>query len=170
MMGTSAPAASGVSWKDYANARFAFRICYPDSLKAGPVSGNGDGRVFREKSGVELRVWGSYGTLVLINGREAESDDASPANVVSRAADFEARSLSHIAYRTVRKNWYVLSGTSKGRVFYLKTLIPDDRWISMQLSYPTNMAPKWNPLVRHIAACFEALPPAQFDPPETAKK
>jgi hypothetical protein len=161
LMTTTQSAAKPPAWKNYTNVRFAFRVCYPNWLRPGRVSDNGDGRVFTDNSGVELRVWGSYGTLVLINGLEAESDEAPPATVLSQAADYEAKSLSDVAYRTVRHNWYVLSGTSKGKVVYLKTLAADDRWISLRLVYPAAAARKWNPLVGRMGACLKALPATQ---------
>lgn len=152
-------------WKDYANPRFAFQVCYPDWLKAGPIPTNGDGRVFTDRSGGELRVWGSYATMVLIDGKEELSDEAPAATVVRQAADFEAKSLSPVTYRTVHHDWYALSGRTKGKIVYLKTIVPDDRWVTLQITYPVGAAAKWKPAIERMASCFRALPPAQFDEP-----
>jgi hypothetical protein len=162
----SVPAtAEQASWKNYANARFAFQVCYPDWLKAGSPPANGDGLVFVDKSGGEMRVWGSYGTLVLINGKETMSDEAPPATVVRQAADYEARLLTRVTYRAVGHNWYALSGTKNGKIIYLKTVVPDDRWITLQLTYPISAAALWKPAVTRMASCLHALPPATFDRP-----
>src|SRR5205823_13499405 len=61
------------NYKTYANARFKYSISYPtDLLIPQGESENGDGQVFREKSGSdEMRVYGSYnlsnGTLGIKN-------------------------------------------------------------------------------------------------------
>src|SRR5207237_8321240 len=49
-------------YKTYDNARFKYSISYPtDLLIPQGESENGDGQVFREKSGsVEMRVYGGY--------------------------------------------------------------------------------------------------------------
>ena len=157
VLSSRAPTGSA-AWKEYVNPRFAFRACYPDWLKAGRESDNGDGRIFTDKFGGEMRVWGSYGTLVLINGKEEMSDDAPAETVIRQASDYEAGSLSRITYRTVRHNWYALSGRSKGKTVYLKTVLADDRWITLRLTYPISTAHQWNPVVKHIASCLQALP------------
>lgn len=160
-VGTQAVARPQV-WKNYINPRFAFRVCYPDSLKPGPVSGNGDGRIFTDRSGGEMRVFGSYASMVLIDGREELSDEAPASTAVKQAADYDAKSLGRVTYRAVGTNWYVVSGRSKGRIVYFKTVTRDDRWISLQFNYPASAAPQWNPLIKHIASCLEVLPPLQF--------
>lgn len=150
-------------WKEYANPRFAFRVCYPSWLRPGREPDNGDGRIFTDGSNGEMRVWGSYLTLVLINGQEQESDEAPAATVVRQAADFDARSFSRVTYRAVHRNWFALSGTKKREIVYVKTIKSDDRWITLQVSYPIAAAQKWSPVVKRAASCLRALPPATFD-------
>src|SRR5256886_15908404 len=50
------------NYKTYANARFKYSISYPaDLLIPQGEAENGDGQVFREKSGsVEMRVYGGH--------------------------------------------------------------------------------------------------------------
>jgi len=167
--GSDRAIARPTTWNDYTNVRFAYRACYPNWLRAGRESDDGDGRIFTDKFGGEMRVFGSYVAMVLIDGKEVLSSEAPAATPVRQAADYDAKSLDRITYQTVGRNWYVVSGRLKGKMVYWKTVTRDDRWISMQLSYPTNAASKWNPLVKHFASCLEALPPAQFDEPVRAK-
>jgi len=159
LTGSAQANAQATRWNHYANPRFAFSVCYPDWLQPGREPDNGDGRVFTDKSGVEMAVWGSYAHMILTNGREEVSDGA-PAMALAQGADFDAASLSHITYKAVRDRWYVVSGTSNGQIVYFKTLAAGDRWISLRLSYPATAAAKWNPLARRIGACLKALQPA----------
>ena len=145
-------------WHNYFNPRFDFVACYPEGLRPGRAPDNGDGRIFTDKSGVELAVWGSYAHMIMANGQDDLSDGVPDNTTLAQGADFDAASLSRVTYKAVHDRWYVVSGKSNGQVVYMKTLAADDRWISLRLSYPATAAAKWNPLAKRIGTCLKALP------------
>jgi len=55
--GSDRAIARPTTWNDYTNVRFAYRACYPNWLRAGRESDDGDGRIFTDKFGGEMRVW-----------------------------------------------------------------------------------------------------------------
>src|SRR5258706_14209851 len=82
-------------YKTYANARFKYSISYPtDLLIPQGESENGDGQVFREKSGsVEMRVYGGY----KVPNREFHRRDAE-----------NIRKWDNGAYKDIRRDLVVL--------------------------------------------------------------
>ena len=87
--GSDRAIARPTTWNDYTNVRFAYRACYPNWLRAGRESDDGDGRIFTDKFGGEMRVFGSYVAMVLIDGKEVLSSEAPAATPVRQAADFD---------------------------------------------------------------------------------
>lgn len=137
----SLPADAG--WNSYSNPRFAFRGCYPASLKPGRASDNGDGQVFNGANGAELRLWGQNDAL-----------GETPAQMARQ----EAGRLSKVSYQRAAKDWFVVSGTAKGNIVYRKSIVAGDRILSLQFRYPAADKAKWDALVGRMSACLKALP------------
>src|SRR5207244_2912359 len=89
------------NYKTYANARFKYSISYPtDLLIPQGESENGDGQVFREKSGsVEMRVYGGY--------------NVSNESLRSRYAEL-IRKWNNVTNKVIRRDLFVVSSLEKG--------------------------------------------------------
>lgn len=142
-----APAAPQ-AWPGYGNARFGYTICFPGDLKAsGPESDNGDGRVFRNAAGAELRVWGQW---------NAEADTIVAAAV--RRRGYETADGNTVTYTAKGRDWFVLSWRRGGRIFYERAWLSQDRFVTFLLSYPVTAAARWNAAIPRIAACVRDTP------------
>jgi hypothetical protein len=103
-----APAAQ-TNYKTYANARFGYSISYPaDLLKAQGETSNSDGQVFANDD-AEMRV---FGTNMLLNKSLSKEYNA----VVKE------HGAENVTYKTLKKNFFVVSGAKDGKVFYQKTV------------------------------------------------
>ncbi len=140
-----AAAASAPRWETYANARFVYTLCYPaDRLTPRPESENGDGRAFTGARGGELKVWGQHNALERTLGQARAADEA-------RLAD----EGSAITYRAAGRGWYVLSGRVGSTVFYLRSILSNDRFVTFELRYPAWQSGAWNPIAAHISRCLK---------------
>jgi hypothetical protein len=141
---TSARAEVPHNWQTYANGRFGYSICFPaDLLRPQQESANGDGRAFVGPHGAKLVVWGGYNAL----------EESVAQSRGDSAAQFAAKGFT-ITYQVVRSDWYVLSGTGKGGLFYQRTKINRDREVSFQLLYPANETSIWNPIAAKLSRCL----------------
>lgn len=137
-------AAPAHRWRTYVNARFGYSLCYPaDLLRPQRESDNGDGRVFLGSDGTELRVWGQYNVL-----------ENSLAEIIREDETRLAADGSRITYRAMRASWYVLSGRSRDKVFYLRRHLSGDRSAGFELQYRANAAGLWNPVAMRLSRCF----------------
>lgn len=93
----------------YHNDRFDVHGTLPVGFAAGPAPQNGDGREFSspEDSG-HISIYGSYNTTDSIT---AYREDTKA---------FYANSGGEITYEAGQDDWFVLSGTEGGMVFYLR--------------------------------------------------
>ena len=125
----------------YVNARFGYSISYPaDLLVAEPESDNGDGRAFHARRGTaRMLVWASNNVL-------AESPAA-----LARQAERECAGQS-ASYRLVKPAVAAVScTTSRGDVFYEKTLIRGDVLTSILVTYPAQEKAAWDAVVARIS-------------------
>jgi hypothetical protein len=111
-------------WKVYKNARFGYSISYSsDLLLARGEADNGDGQIFSNNA-AEMRVFGSY---KLLN----ETLKKEFAAVV--------RESKNVHYKTFRKDFFAVSGTRDGRIFYQKTIAkPDGAFVTFYIEYAPN--------------------------------
>jgi hypothetical protein len=136
-------------YSTYSNDRFSFSIDYPELLKIQPPSDNDDGRTFLSADGqVEVRVWGQY---------NAESKTLDERYLMDLKGFSEKPS-----YMVLKRDWYVLSGTKEGKIFYEKTLVrrrgDTDIFFTFTVTYPAAMKTKFDPIVKRMADSFK------FDP------
>lgn len=134
-------------WESYANARYAYAICYPaDLLDPQREADNGDGRVFQGRAGVSLRVFGHYNA----------AEQSMAAAIASDAAAYGREGVA-ISYKASRAGWYVLSGKAGDMIVYRRTIAAsDDRRLTFELRYPAAQATVWNPVVARLGKCFAA--------------
>jgi len=140
-------------WSVYVNPRFAFSICYPPDLhRRGPDSTNGDGRMFVDNAGSELRVWGEY-----------DPWEGGLREAIAQNRKFLADDGTRITYQARGENWFVLSGQKAGKIIYFRSRITRDRYTTFQLTYPKSAASKWRGRIPQLAACFHDTSPTQYD-------
>jgi hypothetical protein len=131
----------------YTNVRFGYAVDYPaDMLIPQGEPDNGDGQRFTSQArDVELVVVGSYNALEATLGErfaeemEREGDDAPKRTVT---------------YKVLKKDWFVISGTEGGKVFYTKVMMKGDTFIKMAFRYPAERDTELTPLTARIAKSF----------------
>lgn len=139
----------------YCNDRFAFCISYPANLlKPQPEAQNGDGRHFNDARGVDrLTVYGSG------NWNFNDEGTAVPLATVyqqelkgGRFPDANAHRV--VTYKALGKTSFIISGTEKGEIFYLKVIKKADAFCFAYLHYPADLAKQYNPIAALIAKTF----------------
>lgn len=143
----SATAAPAPAYRSYANARYAYSICYPSFMASHPEAPNGDGRTFTGADGAELAVFGRN-----------NPDGATLADTVRDDAADLAGSHGRITYRVQKANWAVFSGANGGKLFYSKTLQRKDQFVIFELTYPHAGADRYKSVVENLSRCFRLLP------------
>lgn len=128
-------------WKTYFNSRFGTSIAYPSRFKPGRPPDNDDGQSFTADDGAQLAVWGSLNAL---------EHDVAGLEAFLRENPEQGETIT---YRAAGKNWLVLSGTRKDRVFYARHLFSHNGEVvnAFQISYPAARASSYNPMVARIA-------------------
>lgn len=131
-------------WNTYANARFDYSISYPSALIPQGESANSDGQVFLSRdSTAELRVWGSHNAL-------NETLSSTYDQVISEIQ----RDGGTVSYKVLRSNFFVVSGTRRGKVVYRKTILRRDVFKSFTFEYPQASKGKYDSITARIAGSF----------------
>ena len=134
-------------YRTYHNARFDYSISYPaDLLIPQGESVNGDGQRFLSKDGrAELLVYGSYNslnqTLNDVLTQETERSPDHPNRVVT--------------YKVLRGDWFVLSGTENGQIFYQKTMLRDSTFKTFRIEYDESQKQTFDSITAIIARSFK---------------
>jgi hypothetical protein len=98
-------------WKTYNNARYGYSIVYPSNLLLPKgESDNGDGQIFLNNT-AEMRVFASN---MLLN------------ETLTKEFKAVVRKSENVSYKTINKNFFVVSGKIDGRIFYQKTIARAD--------------------------------------------
>lgn len=131
----------------YHNARFDYSISYPaDLLVPQGESVNGDGQRFLSKDGqTVLLVYGAYNSL-----------DQTLRNVFEEES---GRSTEHsnrvVTYKVLRNDWFVVSGTENGRIFYQKTMLRNSTFKTFRIEYDKNEKQTFDSITAFIARSFK---------------
>jgi hypothetical protein len=139
-----APAARGESWLTYHNDRYGTTIDYPDVFAMQRPPDSDDGREFKSPDDADFTVSASYFALGL---------------TVAKYRDFIVKNLdpgSTITYETRGKNWFVISGTKAGNIFYEKHLLSHGAQMNEDfvISYPASAKQTYDPIVARMAKSF----------------
>jgi hypothetical protein len=131
--------AQRVVYKTYTNARYAYSISYPANLLIPQgEADNGDGQAFRSRDGAaEMRVYGSQN---LGGGLEE--------------AYREAQSGKNITYKTIKRNWFVVSGHDGGKIFYQKTMFKGDVFKTFTIEYDESRKGTYDAVTSKVAQSF----------------
>jgi hypothetical protein len=126
-------------YKTYTNARYGYSIAYPSNLLVPQgEADNGDGQAFRSRDGAaELRVYGSQN----LGGGLA-------------GAYTEAQSGKTVTYKTMKGNWFVVSGRDNGKIFYQKTMFKGDVFKTFIIEYDEAQKSVYDAVTVRIARSF----------------
>lgn len=134
------------NYRTYRNARFDYSISYPrDLLVPQGEAVNGDGQRFLSRDGrAEMAVYGSNNSL-----------DQTLQQVYAQET---ARSSEHpdrtVTYQVIKRDWFVVSGTENGRIFYQKTLLRNGVFKTFRIEYDDAQKQVFNPVTTRIANSF----------------
>jgi len=151
---TSSRVSNNISFDKYCNARFGYCIDYPIGIiYPQPESYNGDGRVFKNKQGEDiLTVWGrnnsdpDFGHILI---EQQFNNDLHGGEVEGDSKDLV------ITYKKLGKSFFVISGFSKGKIFYQKTIVKGDAYVFAILEYDESEKRTFDKVSEHIFKSFE---------------
>lgn len=137
----------------YFNDRFRYSVNYPTNLLYPQgESDNGDGQRFLSKDAkASLTVFGSYNALE--ETLDASFDEASRGGL----SDEPKRVVT---YKTLRDNWYVVSGYKDGAIFYSKRFLVRDQFFGFDILYPEDQRDIWDKIAAQINASFKLEMPS----------
>ena len=126
----------------YCNARYSFCVKYPVTFGMEPAPFNNDGRVFYDRDGFYMHVYGSQNALLHSLYDEMRSDE---------------RDFDQITYRVKRRNWYILSGYQGSNILYKKTYISRDGSIfyHLDIRYPIELKQEYDQIVTKASRSFK---------------
>lgn len=129
-------------YRTYKNTRFNYSITYPaDILIPQGESANRDGQKFRSRDGrAEMLVYGSHNAL----------------NQTLRQLYSEEISHPHrtVTYKTLKGNWFVVSGIEDGKVFYKKSIFSRGVFKSFRIDYDESQKKLYDSLTARMARSF----------------
>ena len=133
-----------VSYERYSNERFNYSLLYPDDIltSQGELTDQ-DGQEFRSEDGnIILRVYGvNKGTSETLAQRYEQ-----------------AQAGRSVTYQTIEDNdFFVVSGSDDGEVFYQKTLLENNVFKVLELRYSQALRQQIDPIARTIADSFATL-------------
>src|SRR2546430_1895129 len=119
-----------------------FRSYPADLLIPQGESENGDGQVFREKSGsVEMRVYGGY--------------NVSNETLRSRYAELIRKWNSGITYKVIRRDWFAVSGLVNGKIHDQKTIRRGDIFKTFEMKYDAVRGMTYNDVTDRTTRSFK---------------
>jgi hypothetical protein len=141
------PAQTRHEYRTYHNARFDYSISYPANLLIPQgESVNNDGQSFLSRNGrTELLVYGSYNSLDQTLREVFEQESGRSAEHPNRV----------VTYKVLRNDWFVVSGTENGRIFYQKTMLRNSTFKSFRIEYDKSEKQTFDPITVFIARSFK---------------
>lgn len=140
-------------YEQYCNGRFGYCLEYPAFLTPQPEAQNGDGRLFTDKAGQErLRVYGAGNWTFNDEGRAITLPQLYRMEL--QGGRFPSKPARVVKYSVLKKDWFVLSGTIGGKIFYLKVLTKGDAFCYAVLRYPESDSVIYNTVSAKLAGGF----------------
>lgn len=132
------------TYKTYYNPRFKYSISYPsDILYPQGVAANGDGQKFLSK---DERV------VMLVYGQEIQQGQSLSSLYKDELSDrTTSKSVRDITYKIIKGKWFVVSGYESGKVFYRKTLMKNDAFLTFRIEYDKLQKSIFDPITAKIA-------------------
>jgi hypothetical protein len=131
------------AWRSYTNVRFAFAVDYPADIFPGfTESDNSDGATFKANApGVELRAFGFFNI-----------DRQSPKAEVAQR--YKGKQL---AYTSVKRDSFIVSGTQGDAIFYDRCNFAGDRVLCFNLVYPAGQKAAWDKIVARMSRSLRTV-------------
>ena len=132
------------TYNEYVNRGYGYSICYPDYIFV-PQGENvaGDGQLFRAGDGAELRVRASYN----VPFRTIQDEFKDMAAEESRSGN--------VTFKQQEGDWFVVSGIVGSKIFYRKTRLVGDIFITFRALYPGTASGFYAEVVTVLAQCLK---------------
>ena len=143
-------------WKIYKNDRFGTTIEYPsDKFRSLRPPDNGDGLAFEAADG---------GRFSVSAHRNINNDTLAEVEEFYLA---DRKPGEKITYRDKGPNWFVLSGTRGGTVFYERHLLSHQNELvnTLDMTYPARLEKAYDPIVTRMSRSLRAGVGADGDQP-----
>ncbi|WP_434633853.1 hypothetical protein [Chromobacterium sp. CV08] len=143
--------AARIHYETYENGRFPFSLPFPKGLLIpGDGSDNGDGMTFTSPD--QQTVMTASG---INNATESTLQDEYRSALKEQS---ESGAPRQVTFKAIKKNWYVVSGTEGDKIFYQKTYLVDDQFMTFRIRYPASQRAQWDPIVAHVSGKFIVTP------------
>lgn len=143
--------ARATKYAKYVNDKYAYSVQYPTFLNALGESDAGDGQSFESKSSpLHMRVWGTWSNWT---GEESTIAQERAWRLKNLANDELV--APKVTYQPVGRDWFVLSGVSKDKTFYMRTVKSHGRFATVYLLYPSAQKALFDPVVAHVASSLQ---------------
>lgn len=134
-------------YRTYHNVRFNYSISYPADLlipQGEPV--NGDGQKFSSRDNkAEMLVYGAYNSLDQTLREVFEQESSRSTEQPNRV----------VTYKVLRSDWFVISGTDDGKIFYQKTMLRDSTFKTFRIEYDESQKRTYDSITAFIARSFK---------------
>ena len=139
---------AGDIYKTYHNSRFDYSISYPQTtLYPQGESDNQDGQKFLSKNAdAELIVYGSNNVL------EQSLSDLYTEDSRGGTSDSPQKVVT---YRTLKGNWFVVSGHDLGKIFYQKTIFNKGQFKTFIFKYDEKSRKNYDSITAKISKSFK---------------
>ena len=141
------PDPDDLTYQRYYNDRFDFAVAYPVSVLApDEPPTNMDGRTFRSpENDIVMRVYGRNQVL-------DDSLDTLYQDAIAGEGEFTPN--REITYQDRGEDWFVISGYEGEDIFYRKTVVEDEVFKTLELTYDAALKSEMDPIVTRIAESF----------------
>ncbi|MEX0967521.1 MAG: hypothetical protein WD077_09800 [Bacteroidia bacterium] len=130
----------------YHNDRFNFCVSYPrETFQLDKESQNNDGKSFVNMDGFQMEAYGR---------NQITTDETLEEAFEFEKSENQDEQARNITYSTKGDNWFVVSGTEGGSIFYRKTYLLDDQFVTLDFSYPAEEKNKFEPVMKQILENF----------------
>lgn len=136
-----------IYYNSYSNARFLYSIDYPAGILIPQrEADNSDGRQFLSRDGhAKMLAFGRY--ALDTDTLKKEYEDAIRG---------EGRAGRIITLKKLQSNWFVVSGSENGKIFYRKTIYSGGAFKSFIIEYDESEKKFYDPITAHISKSFTA--------------
>lgn len=139
----------------YHNEKYNYRIDYPADFKSTGESDAGDGIFLDSQRELKMSVWGTFSNWM--NGSDMSLREQFNWTKSNLATD-KALPNAKVTYQRLAPHSFVLSGNSKDKIFYMRTVASDHAFATVQLVYPKTLKRNLDAEITHIANSLKAGP------------
>jgi hypothetical protein len=142
-----------LTYSEYTNLGYGYSICYPGNvfIPQGETISR-DGQLFVAADGAELHVHADYN----IPFRTIQDDFLDTVSAESKNGA--------VTFKLQEGNWYVVSGMRGASIFYRKTILAGEEFITFRAMYPAAANPVYSDVVTTLAQCLKPSLPSQGRP------